>query len=37
MIDGYIIIRGGGILMKKQYWKGCFISEGLKDPRILNL
>lgn len=23
--------------MEKQYWKGCFISEGLKDPRILNL
>lgn len=22
--------------MKNQFWKGCFISEGLKDPRILN-
>ena len=22
--------------MSKDYWKGCFISEGLKDPSILN-
>ena len=22
--------------METRYWKGCFISEGLKDPAILN-
>lgn len=22
--------------MISQYWKGCFIAEGLKDPTILN-